>query len=172
MKTFASLLGTLTLATALFLVLGCGSSKTSAPTAGADATGTAEVHHVAWGSDQPKASAQAKAENKLLLIDLTGTTWCAPCIEMEKIVFNTKVFSDYAKEKLVLLRVDFASPMSELEPHQEWARQYVTGGVALPTVIVLSPSGQRHGQTGFTPEGPEAFIQAIENIAKQKTSVL
>ena len=68
------------------------------PTCAADLT---------WLTDFSKAKAQAKAEGKLVLIDFTGSDFCPPCIRLAKEVFPTKEFSDYAKQHVVLVEVDF-----------------------------------------------------------------
>ncbi|MDA0767040.1 MAG: thioredoxin family protein [Verrucomicrobia bacterium] len=37
-----------------------------------------------WGTDWDAAKAQAKKENKPILINFTGTDWCGWCIRLEK----------------------------------------------------------------------------------------
>jgi protein disulfide-isomerase len=59
-----------------------------------------------WLTDYDQALAQAKQENKKVLIDFTGSTWCPPCIQMHKEVLTQKEFIDYAGKNLVLLLVD------------------------------------------------------------------
>ena len=34
-----------------------------------------------WQTDYAKALATAKAQNKQVLLDFTGSDWCGPCIE-------------------------------------------------------------------------------------------
>src|SRR5687767_6717334 len=60
-----------------------------------------------WDDDYEKALAKAKAENKMVLLDFTGSDWCGWCIKLDKEVFSKKEFKDYAKENLVLVEVDF-----------------------------------------------------------------
>ena len=49
-----------------------------------------------WLSDYNKAVDQAKADNKDILLDFTGSDWCPWCIRMDKEVLDTKEFKDYA----------------------------------------------------------------------------
>src|SRR5262245_23175367 len=60
-----------------------------------------------WQQDAAKAQAQAKKENKLVLLDFTGSDWCGWCIKLKKEVFDTQEFKDYAAKNLVLVEVDF-----------------------------------------------------------------
>src|SRR3982751_2016724 len=60
-----------------------------------------------WQTDLPKAQAQAKAENKMVLLDFTGSDWCGWCIKFKQEALDTKEFQDYAAQNLVLVEVDF-----------------------------------------------------------------
>ncbi|HEY5791901.1 MAG TPA: thioredoxin family protein, partial [Chthoniobacterales bacterium] len=61
----------------------------------------------AWFDNYDTALAQAKKENKPVLVDFTGSDWCPPCKMMDKEVFASTDFQTYAAKSLVLLRVDF-----------------------------------------------------------------
>ncbi len=37
-----------------------------------------------WSVDLSKAEAQARAENKLVVMDFTGSDWCPWCIKLDK----------------------------------------------------------------------------------------
>ena len=37
-----------------------------------------------WLTDLPKAQEQARKENKLVLMDFTGSDWCGWCIKLKK----------------------------------------------------------------------------------------
>src|SRR6266568_8131270 len=66
--------------------------------------GAAELE---WLTDLPKAQAQAKKENKLVMLDFTGSDWCGFCIKLNKEVLSKPEFAEYAKKNLVLVEVDF-----------------------------------------------------------------
>ncbi|HEX4343459.1 MAG TPA: thioredoxin family protein [Verrucomicrobiae bacterium] len=51
--------------------------------------------------------AQAKAGNKLLLLEFGSSDSCEPCIRFEKQVFTQPEFMKYADANLVFVRVDF-----------------------------------------------------------------
>ncbi|PIZ06384.1 MAG: thiol-disulfide isomerase, partial [Flavobacteriales bacterium CG_4_10_14_0_8_um_filter_32_5] len=48
-----------------------------------------------WLTDYKEALTKAKAENKLILMDFSGSDWCSNCIRLEKSVFQTEVFNTY-----------------------------------------------------------------------------
>ena len=68
---------------------------------------TAAVRAADWTEDYASAVAQAKRENKMVLLDFTGSDWCVWCQRTDKEVFETQKFKDFADQKLVLVRLDF-----------------------------------------------------------------
>src|SRR6266481_9627103 len=66
--------------------------------------GAAELQ---WNTDLAKAQAQAKKENKLVMLDFTGSDWCGWCIKLHSEVFSKPEFAEYARKNLVLVEVDF-----------------------------------------------------------------
>ena len=60
-----------------------------------------------WLTDFEQAKNLAKQNDKMILLNFSGSDWCAPCIQMKKTVFETSEFHDYASQKLVLVKADF-----------------------------------------------------------------
>jgi thiol-disulfide isomerase/thioredoxin len=60
-----------------------------------------------WLDDLEKAKTQAKAENKKILLDFTGSDWCGWCKKLDKEVFSQQAWKEYAAKHLVLVEVDF-----------------------------------------------------------------
>ena len=122
----------------------------------------------AWLTDAPKAQAQAKKENKLVLLDFTGSDWCGWCIKLKGEVFDLKEFKDYADKNLVLVEVDFPRK-KQLSAEQKKAntalqQKYKIQGY--PTVIVLNGEGKKLGELGYVKGGPKAFIAELEKLKK------
>ena len=117
-----------------------------------------------WTENFEKAKAQAKAEHKKMLLDFTGSDWCGWCIKLDKEVFSQKEWKDYAAKNLVLVELDFPQHKSQSpeikKQNDALAKKYHIEGY--PTLVVLSPEGAPHGQVGYTPGGPKAFIKALE----------
>ena len=124
-----------------------------------------------WQTDYKSAIEQAVKENKPVLLEFTGSTWCPPCKMMKKEVFSAPDFNDFAKKNLILVEVDFLPggkpSVSEYEKQNvALAERYRIEG--FPTVVLLDPSGKeiaRH--IGYLPGGPKAFISWVENSSKK-----
>ncbi|MEO7678731.1 MAG: thioredoxin family protein [Verrucomicrobiota bacterium] len=122
-----------------------------------------------WTTDVPKAQAEAKADNKLVMLDFTGSDWCGWCIKLHKEVFDTAEFSEYAKKNLVLVEVDFPNkkPQTASLKKANHALQAKYGVEGYPTIIVLNGEGKKVGQLGYMAGGPKAFIAKLEGLKKK-----
>jgi thioredoxin-related protein len=144
------------------VVTGCNRGLSDNANAGADLN---------WLTDLPKAQAEAKAENKLVLMNFTGSDWCIWCIKLDKDTFSKPEFADYAKKNLVLVELDFPNekpqPDALKKANAALAAKYDPEG-AFPTLILMKPDGTViWKQTGYLEGGPSAMIAEIEK-AKQK----
>jgi thioredoxin-related protein len=146
----------------LFLFLpGCSRSKPKiAPSAQAESE---------WLTDYRKAQEEAKANNRFLLLDFTGSDWCDPCKKLDKEILSQSQFRDYARDNLVLLEVDFPRAKQQSvelkKQNQELAQQYQVEG--FPTIVILNADGQKLWQyEGYFVDGPEAFIEQLEKLRK------
>ena len=121
-----------------------------------------------WLSDYKKAQQEAKANNKLVLLDFTGSDWCGWCIKLDKEVFSKPEFKDYANKNLVLMEADFprakAQAVGLKKQNQELAQQYQIQG--FPTIIVLNGDGQKIGELGYMEGGATSFIAELEKLRK------
>jgi thioredoxin-related protein len=143
------------------LCFGCGRREKSEQ---APEKSTAE--RADWLTDFASAQAQARAEDKMLLISFTGSDWCPPCIMLHRQVFSQPEFAGYAAKHLVLLEVDFphtkAQSDAEKVANQKLADRF--GIYGFPTVIVLDSSGKKIGELGYMRGGPRVFIAALEKL--------
>lgn len=117
-----------------------------------------------WLTDLPAALQQAELEEKLVLVDFTGSDWCSSCIVLRRTVLDTPSFREFAADKFVLMEVDL--PMKKggkpelLRRNEEIAKRYGVGG--FPTVMVLDPQGRVMG--GF--QGSMPLDAAQEQLKK------
>ncbi|PIQ17180.1 MAG: thiol-disulfide isomerase [Flavobacteriales bacterium CG18_big_fil_WC_8_21_14_2_50_32_9] len=124
-----------------------------------------------WLTDYKEALTKAKAENKLILMDFSGSDWCSNCIRLEKSVFQTEVFNTYAKDKFILLNVDF--PMKSknklskelTEQNAELAKKYNSEG-QFPTVIIMDSDEKVLARTGYIEGGAEVYIKHLNDLLK------
>ena len=120
-----------------------------------------------WSDDYDKGLAQAKAEKKLVLLDFTGSDWCGWCKKLQAEVFTTKEFDTFAKNKLVLVEIDFPSQKkqsAELKKANEALQEkYKASG--FPTIVALNGEGKEvWRQVGYMAGGPRAWIAKLEPL--------
>jgi len=127
--------------------------------------GAAELE---WQTDLAKAQAQAKKENKLVMLDFTGSDWCGWCKKLDAEVFSKSDFSEYAKKNLVLVEVDFPR-FKKLSVDQQKANNALQEKYKIegyPTIIVLDGEGKQVGQLGYMPS-PKPFIDQLDKMKKK-----
>jgi thioredoxin-related protein len=128
----------------------------------------ARAEDLQWLTDVPKALAQANKENKMVMLDFTGSDWCGWCIKLNKEVFSKQEFADYAKKNLVLVEVDFPRRKQLSEEQKKandaLAEKYKIQGY--PTIIVLGKDGKQLGELGYE-SSPKPFIEKLDK-AKSK----
>jgi thioredoxin-related protein len=119
-----------------------------------------------WGTNVSKAQAQAKAEDKFVLINFTGSDWCGWCIKLDKEVFSTSEFAEYAKKNLVPVKIDFPRRLPQSrelrKANAKLQEQFRIDGY--PAIVVLSSAGREIGRFGYTPGGAGKFIERVEEL--------
>jgi thioredoxin-related protein len=122
-----------------------------------------------WMTDLPKAQAKAKEEKKMVMMDFTGSDWCGWCIKLDKEVFSTPEFAEYAKKNLVLVEVDFPTKKKQSaelkKANDALQKKYKIEGY--PTIIVLNGEGKKIGELGYMKGGPKAFTAELEKLRKK-----
>ena len=123
-----------------------------------------------WLTDLPKAQAQAKTENKIVLLNFTGSDWCGWCIKFKKDVLDTPEFQAYAAKNVVLVELDFPHKKAQTDDMKKanngLKSLYKIHG--FPSLVVLDKGGKEIGrQVGFAKGGPTAFIAKLEEFKKK-----
>jgi thioredoxin-related protein len=119
-----------------------------------------------WKTDYTAALAEAAKENKMVLLDFTGSDWCGWCIKLQKDTFSKSEFKKFAQESLVLVELDFPRGKTQSDElkkqNEELAEKFGVQG--FPTLVLLDPQGKEATRNvGYLQGGPEAFIQWVES---------
>lgn len=119
-----------------------------------------------WRTNLEEAVAQAKKENKAVLVNFTGSDWCKWCIKLNNEVFTQDEFENYAEKNLVLVRLDFPrsipqSPETKLY-NNTLAQRYGIQG--FPTILVFNNQGQLVAKTGYQPGGASNYVNHIQSF--------
>lgn len=131
----------------------------------------ASAEKAVWRNDFDGALKQAQAENKLVLLDFTGSDWCPWCIKFDHEVLSTPKFAAYAGEKLELVKVDFPRhtllPPDQQKANDALAKKFNVDGY--PTYVLLTPAGTEiDRQGGYLEGGPDAFIAELERFSRER----
>lgn len=124
-----------------------------------------------WKTNMEEAKATASKENKNILLVFSGSDWCAPCIKLEKVVWKSDVFKQYAEKKLVLLRADFPNkkanqlPKDVAEGNKKLSEKYNKDG-NFPLVVLLDKSGKVIAMTGFKNISAEEYVKLLDSLNK------
>lgn len=126
-----------------------------------------------WLTDFDKAKAEAKENNRHILIDFSGSDWCGWCIKLDKEVFSQPAFKAFADENLVLMLADFPSDKSKQSAELQKQNDKLSkefGVRGFPTVFILSPEGKIIAKTGYQAGGPEAYVEHIKKLIAESKS--
>ena len=120
-----------------------------------------------WRTDLPAAAADARQNQRLILLNFSGSDWCGWCKKLDAEVFSQPAFQEYAAANLVAVLADFPRRTKldeKLQAQNERLMQHfrVEG---FPTLLLFSPEGEQIAQLGYQPGGPAAFIQSIRQAA-------
>ncbi len=93
-----------------------------------------------WENNFEKAIDKSRKESKPILMFFTASDWCEPCKELEKEVFETVKFENYAKENFVLFKADYPRNKDLIDANtrlsnaklSKYFRQY-----SFPTILII-----------------------------------
>ena len=118
-----------------------------------------------WETDYAAAVAKAKAENKTLLLNFTGSDWCGWCHKLDREVFKMAEFKKYAAENLVLVKLDFPrrKQISEAEKQQNNLLASKHNVKGFPTILLLDKKEKLLLTTGYQNGGAAKYVEHLES---------
>ncbi len=126
-----------------------------------------------WKTDFEAARKEAADSDKILLIDFTGSDWCAWCIKLRKEVFAQAEFETGVKEKFVLVELDYPKDKARVteavaKQNEALLKQYPIK--AYPTVLLCDAAGKPFATTGYRPDGPKAYVTHLDELLAKKAT--
>jgi thioredoxin-related protein len=125
-----------------------------------------------WQTDFEEAKRIASEQNKNIIIVFSGSDWCAPCIKLDKNIWQSEAFKSEAAKEWVLVKANFprkkANELSkeQTEHNRKLAKKYNIEG-SFPLVVILDKSGKVLGKMGFKNVTPEEYITMIHSLEKK-----
>jgi len=162
---------------ALVMVAGIGSSRAAdvqgegkITVAPAGVNLGANTQKTTWLTSFSDAKAEAAKRKVPILADFSGSDWCGWCKKLDREVFSTPAFKNYAAKNLVLLLVDFPQMKKQTDAvkkqNGQMQEQYGVNGY--PTVILMDAEGKVLGQTGYQPGGGDAYVTHLKDLLNKK----
>lgn len=112
-----------------------------------------------WHTDMKIASEIAQKQDKPIFMFFTGSDWCGWCIRLQKEVFKTPEFETWAKEKVILVELDFprrtAQPDNIKAQNAQLQQMFAVQGY--PTVWFVK-SGKKDGKINFEQLGSSGYV--------------
>lgn len=130
-----------------------------------------------WYDNVDKAMEASKKSKKPLMLFFTGSDWCGWCIRLQKEVFKTPEFTQWAKDNVILVELDFPR-RKQLAPEiaqQNMQLQQSFAVQGYPTVWFVNASKKEGktnfdqlGRTGYVAGGPRAWLASANQILANK----
>lgn len=124
-----------------------------------------------WLTDFEEAKSAASTSDKTIVLVFQGSDWCAPCMKLDKEIFQTDEFKSYAESHFIMLKADFprrnknALNEAQQRHNEQLAEAYNKNGY-FPYVVVLDENGDLQGETGYKKTTPKAYIELLESFKK------
>ena len=124
-----------------------------------------------WKLDFDEAKQLANEENKNIIIVFSGSDWCAPCIKLDRNVWQSEAFKKEADENWIIVKADFPRKKAnqledaQMNKNRKMAEKYNIEG-SFPLVVVLDKSGKILGKMGFKNVSSEEYVKMIQEIEK------
>uniref|UniRef100_UPI0032179DFA thioredoxin family protein n=1 Tax=uncultured Draconibacterium sp. TaxID=1573823 RepID=UPI0032179DFA len=125
-----------------------------------------------WQTDFEKTKQLAASENKTIILIFAGSDWCAPCMKLEKEIWQSDEFKGYAKDHYVLYKADFPRKKAnqidseQIKQNKELAAKYNKKGY-FPFVAVIDKTGKVLGETGYKKLSPGEYIKHLNSFINQ-----
>ena len=122
-----------------------------------------------WQLDLNEAQKKAQSENKPIILVFSGSDWCGPCIKLDKQIWKSQEFINYANENYILVRADFPrkkeNKLTEQQQKKNYqlAEKYNPEGY-FPLVIVMDKNLAILGKTGYKKLTPTKYIDHLNSF--------
>lgn len=116
-----------------------------------------------WTTDFDKALEVAKTDSLPLYVYFTGSSWCIWCKKMDREIHNQDSFRQKTVGRFLFVKVDLPAGTAPSEKTKKLIDTYKIHGV--PTVLVLSPSGEELARFRYQHISPEQYADVIIEAA-------
>lgn len=133
-----------------------------------------EKNGLEWYTDVLKANERSQATHKPIFAFFTGSDWCGWCRKLQADVFSKKEFVKWAKEKVILVELDFPRtkqlPPALAQQNSELQRIFQVQGYPTCWLFFLSKNDSTN-QFQISPLGSVGYPQGAE-LGKEQVKFL
>lgn len=122
-----------------------------------------------WLYDMEEAVKLSSEEDKPILISFSGSDWCLPCMRLERDLFSTEEFADFAATNLILVKADFPSrkkntlSQEQIARNEALAEKYNMSG-AFPLTLLTDAEGNVLGYMDHPLPSVKYYLDSITKI--------
>lgn len=122
-----------------------------------------------WEVSYSEALLKSKEQDKPIVLIFSGSDWCAPCIKLERLIWQSEEFAAYADNNYILYKADFPRKKSNKLPeilaiqNQALAAKFNPKGY-FPLVLLIDGVEKVLGETGYQKLSPEQYISHLNSF--------
>lgn len=122
-----------------------------------------------WLTNFEEAKKLSSQTNKHIILVFQGSDWCAPCMKLEKEIFESPEFIKYSDEHFIMVKADFPkkeknklSDSQQLHNNQLMEKYNKSG--YFPFVTILDKETKILGSTGYKKITPTEYIKILTSF--------
>lgn len=125
-----------------------------------------------WESNFENAKARAAKENKNMILVFSGSDWCAPCMKLDKVVWQSDIFKSDSEKNWVIYKADFpkkkANQLTEekTKENKQLAEKYNIEG-SFPLVVMFDKNAKVIAMTGYKNISAEDYVKLLHSFENQ-----
>lgn len=124
-----------------------------------------------WQRSYAEALSCAKDQDKPIILVFSGSDWCAPCIRLDKEIWQSEEFKAHSKANYILYKADFPRKKSnrlaqQLEEQNKGLADSFNPKGHFPLVVVLSKNEKVLGQTAYKKITPSEYVSHLNSFLK------
>ncbi len=124
-----------------------------------------------WKTNFEEAKKEAAEKQLPIVLVFSGSDWCAPCIKLDKMIWQSEEFKAYSATKLIMQRADFPRKKANqldaelIKQNEALAEIYNREGM-FPLVVIMDATGKVLGKTSYKNVSPKEYIGLLEFYLK------
>jgi len=122
-----------------------------------------------WTEDWETAISAAQEMQRPILVNFTGSDWCVWCMRLKDEVFSQEEFQSYAKDNLIMLKLDFPREIKQSDELKKQNNDLLQefGVQGFPTILLLNGEGKEIARTGYQRGGVSSYVKHLQQLLEQ-----